>query len=112
MKKTWCIVPSVVSIVLLGLFLWTLRLYNQASSSQALWTKVIKCFDEGPSKVPPGKRCPTCPRNYIGFVSKNGQFGDSTIIDVNSARYKVRQTVSKDDSAGIVVFSVNIQKLK
>ena len=112
MNKAWCVVSGMVSIVLLVLFLWTLRLYNQASSSQALWTQVIKCFDEVPSKVPPSKKCPGCPGSFVGYASKNGQFGDSTTIDVNSARYKVRQMVSKDDSAGIVIFSVIVKKLK
>ena len=112
MNKTWCVLSGMVSIVLLVLFLWTLRLYNQASSSQALWTRVIKCFDEEPSKVPPSKKCPTCPGNHIKFASKSGQFGDSTTFDMNSARYKIRQKVSKNDSAGIVVFSVIVQKLK
>ena len=112
MNKAWCAVSGMVSIVLLVLFLWTLRLYNQASSSQALWTQVIKCFDEEPSKVPPGKRCPGCPINYSGYALKNGQFRDSTAFDMNSSRYKVRQTVLKNDSSGIVTLTVIVQKIK
>jgi hypothetical protein len=111
MRKAWCILSTISSVLFLILYLHTLKQYNQATSSEALWGRLIKCFEEGPSKVPPNKKCPTCPGIYRLSVLDNGQFIDSISDNGRLIKYQIKQTIDKNDSAKAIIFSISIRKL-